>query len=513
MIPAQPNTPAANPQQQQTTPQQVFEMAKRLLSMGDVHEALQHASLLRGHFPDQTPILAIHGITMAALGAHGVAIPDLIRAADDSQNALDSGDPENPNRPRIADQLLRVLTELARCHAAANEPSEADAVLARADAVDPEAPEVVRARVEILCARNETDAARTALEEADGLGLEELPSALCAGAIALHTPDASHDACHILAQRLRALADRVGLDAATQMLVLRRAAALFDRAGEHDEAFRASTRAANFTRGQYDASVNARMTNAIIEAWTPDAMGKVSRPQQDHAGRIFVIGAPHSGAAELAVALGEHPEIANAGPAEALTLAAAQKAGAQRTPYRPAVPSPEKLRRDQLEGAAGIYTRLIDGAAHPKGRSATVDACALQTQLLGLAALALPNASFVFVRREPAANLLSAYFNGVPGHHPYTKELPALAAYLRDFDRTLDHWEATLPAIGVNVVTTTREALAADPAGEATRILNTCGFPGASITGPRFHAEPADHPDRYAKRLESVTPLLPEPKA
>lgn len=514
MMPPQPAQPAANPANtganpQQPTPQQVFETAKQRLALGDIHEALQHASLLRGHFPDQTPILAIHGIAMAALGAHGIALTDLTKAAEDTQHALDEGDPENPNRPRIADQLLRVLTELARCHEAVNEPDQADACLARADAVDPEAPEVVRVRVEILCDRGDTAAAKSTLDEADRLGLEELPSALCAASIALASPDTAHEASGLLAQRLLALADRVGLNAATQVLVLRRAAALFDRAGRHDEAFRTFTRAANFTRGQYDASVNAKMTNAIITAWSSDATTKVSRPDKDCSNRIFVIGAPHSGATQLAASLATIEGASNAGPAESLTVAAAQKAGAQRTPFRPAVPTPEKLRRDQLEGTAGVYNRLTDGAAYPKDQTTTIDACSLHIHLLGLAALALPKAKFVFVRREPKANLLSAYFKGVPGHHPYTKDFPALAAYLRDYDRMLDHWASVFKGMGIDLIETTHEALAADAGTESARVAAACGLDAATITPATLHPEPADAPEHYAKRLESVLPLLP----
>ncbi|MEM9373179.1 MAG: sulfotransferase [Planctomycetota bacterium] len=517
MMPAEPNqqpapaaAPGANPQQ--PTPQQVFESAKRLLAMGDVHEALQHAALLRGHFPDQTPILAIHGIAMAALGAHGIAIPDLASAAEDTKHALDTGDPENPNRPRIADQLLRVLTELARSHEAMDEPALADERLTQADEVDPEAPEVIRTRVEILCGRGDPESASSVLEEADRLGLEELPSALCAGAIALASGDAPSEASGLLAQRLRALADRVGLDAATQALVLRRSANLFDRAGDYDEAFRTFTRAANFTRGQYDAAVHAQMTNAIIGAWTEQAMSKVSRPDRDHGSRIFVVGAPHSGATELAAALAALPGVANAGPAESLTVAAAQKAGAQRTPYRPAVPSPEKLRRDQLEATAGVYTRLTDGAAYPKEHTATIDACGLHVHLLGLAALALPKARFVFVRREARENLLSAFFNGVPGHHPYAKDFPALAAYLRDYDRTLDHWASIFSNMGVDLIETTREALASDGTGESERIASACSLERDTPAAVSFRSEPADHPDQYARRLEPVLPYLPEPR-
>ncbi len=506
MMPAQPNA-APNPQQR--TPQQVFEMTKRLLAMGDEHDAAQHAALLKSHFPDQTPILGVHGLAMAAVGAHELAVDDLARCADDSIKSLNEGEAENPNRPRIADQAIRMLTQLARSREAMGQPAEADAALDRALALDPEAPEPVRARIEILAARAETAAAQSLLNEANELGLEELPAALAAAAIALAKPDAARDECHVLAQRLRALTDRVGLDASTQKLVLRRAAALFDRAGETDEAFRAANRAANFTRGNYDAAAHARATNAVIAGWTADAMKKIARPDRDDAARVFVFGAPHAGGEELARALTAHPDIACTGHAELLTAAAARKAGAKPTPYRPILPTCQGLRRDQLDAVANIYSKNAAAFALPKDRAVTADPTTVHAHMLGLAALAMPGSKFVFVKRDPRQNLLSCFFNGVPGHHPYTKELPTTAAFLRDVDRTIDHWNAVFADLGITVVNTTHAALKADPAAETARIIATLGLAPASVAGPRFPAEPADHADRYAKRIDPVAALLP----
>lgn len=502
------------PANQQRSPQEVFELTKKYLTMGDYHEAAKLAGQLRSHFPDQTPILAVHGLTMAAVGAHAIAIPDLQRAAHDSQDALDNGDPENPSRPRIVDQLLRVRCELAASHEALGQTEQADEAIKLAAELDPEAPEVVLTQIRLLCGRGNTDAAQKVLDEANELGLEELPAAQAAATIALSKPATTHDETHVLAQRLRALADRVGLDAATQSRVLRTAAALFDRSGEYDEAFRAFTRAANFTRGSFDASDHAAMTNAVLKGWPASSMAKVSRPTTENSNRVFVVGAAHSGSAELAQALTGHPEVADVGPMDPLTLAAARKAGARPTKYRPVLPDCAKLRRDQLEGAAGIYTRQCDFSAFPRDRRVTVDPSTLQAHLIGLGALALPGATFVFVRREPRSHALACYFHGVPGHHPYVKELATVASYIRDIDRTLDHWHAALSELGIKVVETTREALAADPAGETNRIAEACGLePAATLTGPVFPHSPADHPDKYAKRTASIEPLLPAPRA
>jgi tetratricopeptide (TPR) repeat protein len=289
------------PQPTQLTPPQVFEQAKRLMAMGDYHEAAQRAALLRSHFPNDTPMLALHGLSMGALHLHELAIDDLSRAADDTHNALVNGSPDNPNRTRIADQLLRVCAQLARSHEALGNTDAADAALQRAVDTDPESPAVVLAQVDILAGRGQTAQARSILEAARKLGLEEVPAAMADAAIFLaEGPKADRNAAAEAAGRLKFATEQVGLDAATLSEALRRTTALFDLAGDFDEAYRAAVRAANFRRGNYDAAVHAKLTNAIMSTWTGEAMARVIRPQGNFAHHIFLFGAPNSGAEQLA---------------------------------------------------------------------------------------------------------------------------------------------------------------------------------------------------------------------
>ena len=51
-----------SPQQmQQPSPKDFFEQAKKLMAVGDVFEASKRAGKLRAHFPEEAPVLAIHG--------------------------------------------------------------------------------------------------------------------------------------------------------------------------------------------------------------------------------------------------------------------------------------------------------------------------------------------------------------------------------------------------------------------------------------------------------------------
>jgi|GEM_PF-1200260 len=503
MMPSQSN---AQPNQQQS-PQQVFEQARRMLALGDAHEAAQRAALLRSHFPGQTPMVALHGLAVAALGLHELAVEDLAAAADATESALKERASDDVNLPRIADQLIRLTTQLARSYEALGRRAEADAALARALGVDPEDPFATQAKVEMLAGRAEIDAARAFLDEANGLGLEELPAAMSAAAVALARRDTSADEFRMLALRLRALTEAVGLDAVTQSMALRRCGELFDRAGEGDDAFRAFTRAANFKRGTFDAAAHARVTSGVISVWTAAAMGKVKKPTAGGAGVVFVVSAPCSGGEELGRAMAAHDSVASAGPSEVLTMAALRQAGAKGTKHRPVVTNPSQLRGSQLGELAKLYMAQTARNAYPGGRSVLVDSSPLHTHLIGLAAMAMPEAKFVLVRREPRSNALACFFGATPGHHPYARDLATTASYLRDVRMLMDHWASVLPAMGCTVVETSREALVANPDAETARVMAAIGLDGA-VAGPRFGAEAADHPDRYAKRLGPVEPFF-----
>jgi len=100
--------------QQQPTPKDFFEQAKQLLAVGDVYEASKRAGKLRSHFPEEPPILAIHGFALAKLGVHDQAIHDMRLSAGLTLRALDEGEEENPARPRIVDQYLHLQSEIGR---------------------------------------------------------------------------------------------------------------------------------------------------------------------------------------------------------------------------------------------------------------------------------------------------------------------------------------------------------------------------------------------------------------
>lgn len=495
-----PPTPAAPSQ----SPRQVFEQALRLFTIGDDHEAYQRSSLLRAHFPDEPSMLALHGMIAASMGFHEAGVPDLRLAAEKTEASLGDAGDDAEARGRAEDRLVRVLVRLGRSLEALGETAGADAALGRALGLRPADRGAVMARVETLAGRRDLAGARDAASGAPGL--DEYGAAMCEGAVALHGPESTGELFRMLAQRVRALTESAGLDAPTQSAALRRCGALFDRAGEADEAFRAFTRASKLKRGSFDAAAHAKATRATLDAWSREAVGRLTRPDVDGSSRVFVVSAPGAGGPELGRALAGHPSVGSAGPGDAWTAAAVRHAGARLTGHRPVLLEVGRLRGSQLRAAADAYLAHTARLSWPGSRPVVVDSCPLHVHLIGLAAAALPGARFVFLRRDARSQALACYFRAMRGHHPYSSDLATSASYLRDAGMLMDHWEELLGSMGHTVVSTTRASLRADPAGETTRVLSAIGLEGVEgPAGPRYRDEAADHAERYARRLEPVS--------
>lgn len=94
--------------------------------------------------------------------------------------------------------------------------------------------------------------------------------------------------------------------------------------------------------------------------------------------------------------------------------------------------------------------------------------------MMGVAKLALPNAKFVVVRRDPRDNLLSIYKNLFPeGKHLYAYDLGDLGHYYRYFIQQVEYWREKLPGAFYEIQ---YEDLIANPEQEARKLIAACGL-------------------------------------
>lgn len=118
------------------------------------------------------------------------------------------------------------------------------------------------------------------------------------------------------------------------------------------------------------------------------------------------------------------------------------------------------------------YTAKI--TARFPGADIVTDKSITSYMYLGLVKLALPNARFIIVRRDPRDNLLSIYKNRFPeGAHLYAYDLRALAHHYATFVEMVEFWRAETPDWFTEVQ---YESLVANPEVESRRLIAAAGL-------------------------------------
>ena len=181
---------------------------------------------------------------------------------------------------------------------------------------------------------------------------------------------------------------------------------------------------------------------------------------------IFVTGLPRSGTTLVEQIIAAHSDVESGGElgfasyfCRALLSA---RPGGSRGEFDP----------DVIAGIGRDYTEAI-GRRFPGARHVT-DKSIYTFEHIGVLKLALPNARFVVVRRDPRDNLFSIYKSRfAQGTHGYAYDFEKLARYYGEFERMIDLWRARTPGWFHEV---SYETLVANPEEETRRLIAACGL-------------------------------------
>lgn len=499
-------------QAKQPTPKQVFEEAHRLLRIGDVYEASRRAGKLRAHFPDDIPIVTLHGLVLAKLGLHPQALSDLVRAAQMTEEALKKDEEGNPARPRIVDQLIRLSVQICRSSTAIGEFEAAEEAIDNALGWDPDRSDAVGAKAEMLSADGEYKEAHELIDQGFKDKLDTLPLTLARARVLLMDPSSGDESLRAVVPELEREASVGGLPVLELGDLLRALGMVHDRLGQHDEAFNAFRRAARLRRSSYDPRNYTMMTTKVITDWSRSNMSKVVKPKHSGKGHTLVLGAPMSGALQLAEMLGQFDDISVVGPLETLSAACSQYLGARQGVLRPVPFQPNMLRGTQLNDAGRAYATQVHNVAGNEELNC-VDTHPLNIPLAGAAALMLPGINLVLCRRDPLESALGCYCDAMPGNHPYAGELLNAAGFVADSNRMLDHWAQTLgdESIGANIIEVQYAELEADPKATAARVARAMGIDADAERVQRvvpMPQGPCTHPQDYKNFTRQIRELL-----
>lgn len=217
----------------------------------------------------------------------------------------------------------------------------------------------------------------------------------------------------------------------------------------------------------YDIAERERQVEQLMAAmegmdWTRRVEGTTG------AAPIFVTGMPRSGTTLVEQIIASHSRVTGAGELADNTISAMRLLPGAGGRLRPATAIPdEDFARLGQDYAAMMRER------YPETPQITDKS--IQTYLtLGLMKLAMPEARFIVVRRDPRDTLLSIYKNVFPeGTHLYGYDQVDLARHYTTFTRMVDFWRERVPGWFHEIQ---YEDLVADPEAQSRALIAACGL-------------------------------------
>ena len=244
---------------------------------------------------------------------------------------------------------------------------------------------------------------------------------------------------------------------------------LFDERGEPAAAFASWSDASALGRRTraYDVAIDAASATGASRGFDAAAITAFARSVDIATDRpIFVTGSPRSGTTLVEQILASHSAVVGGAELGRAGLIADRIGGDGR----------EALDRWQAAGhplasLSRDYLHLFSEQFGSEGRA--VDKTPDASRHLGLLASILPQARFIWMRRNRLDTALSCFRNYFLTGADWSFDLADIARHFRLEDGLLDHWQI---ALGERLLVVDYEGLVEEPATETRRILAHCGL-------------------------------------
>jgi tetratricopeptide (TPR) repeat protein len=248
----------------------------------------------------------------------------------------------------------------------------------------------------------------------------------------------------------------------------------YDDIGERDRGFAHLIEGNALKRRQieYDEPTTIGLLDRVAQVFSANMMAAQRGLGHPSEVPVFIVGMPRSGTTLVEQILASHPAVFGAGERLDLPnlLREIEAAG------RAVMPLPELLgflTSQQLSELGKRYVvrvrPLAPGAMH------ITDKLPGNFSWVGLIHLALPKARIVHLIRDPVDTCLSCFSKLFSHPLSFTYDLGELGRYHSAYRRLMAHWRAVLPAGAMLEVH--YEALVANPADEARRLVDYCQLP------------------------------------
>ena len=217
---------------------------------------------------------------------------------------------------------------------------------------------------------------------------------------------------------------------------------------------------------RFDARAHRSRVDALVNTFTAPFFE--SRRDFGHPSElpVFIVGMPRSGTSLVEQIVASHPEFHGGGELPHIGRIVGETVpGKQFTAWAP------EMSREKACELGQSYAESLEALAPDAARVS--DKMPGNVLFLGLIALMLPRARVIHCRRDPLDTCLSCYFHNFTQRHLFTNDLRDLAAYYREYRRTMDHWSEVLP---LSVIDIDYEELVVDQEGQSRAIIDFLGL-------------------------------------
>lgn len=452
------------------TPEQAYAEALRRYQAGEPEGALQVTLSLARAMPRNPACRMLHGVALA-LAARPV------EARDELETALGIIEAAPELSPEQRGTHQRVMVELTYALADLGESDRALELSQRALDTDNASTGAAGARIRaLLSAGRASEAAEVARPWLLGEATETEP-VLAAARVALESEGSGLTPADLI-EHVEPLVKQVGHPTRVLRELLRALGDLLHAEGRHTDAFVAYRRAANLAVVRFDQKKYAEAVRSILAHWTGDVLGKVKRPAVEDESAVFVVGLAGAGADAIGRTLRAHPKGDWAGRTRAIAQMAERFLDAKNLEGVPVIESPTTVRSKACEQAAGIYLKRVRKRVLDAAADRIADTAHDNTPVLGLAALMLPGARVVCVRRDPAEACIQAYCRESSSADPYTCDPMTLATHAHGTSRLLDHWREHLHGgpVATAWLDVDHARLTAEPEAVAREVIEFVGL-------------------------------------
>lgn len=244
----------------------------------------------------------------------------------------------------------------------------------------------------------------------------------------------------------------------------------FDDTGEVDRAFAAYADGAAIVDAsrKVDPEETDAFVDDVIANFDEGMLTRLPRSTVETTRPIFVLGLPRSGTTLVEQILVSHSDVLD---------------GAELNLFRTAAMPIKSFAPDAIETYAKAdpkgfdrigraYLHLLDERFGPEGR--VVDKTLNHSRYLGLIHAVLPNARFIWLRREPAGIAWSCFRTRFARGVDWSWSLAGIGRYFRGEDRLHAHWSRVM---GDAILTVPYDELVTDPDLWIPRIVEHAGLP------------------------------------